>query len=51
MIILGVLLLIIGLIAPLHILEVIGIILIIIGACLWLLGATGRTVGGRSRWY
>jgi hypothetical protein len=34
-----------------NILWTIGIILIVIGAVLWILGATGRAVGGRKVWY
>ncbi len=51
MIILGIILLIIGFIAKISILWTIGIILVIIGAILWILGATGRAVGGRTHWY
>ncbi|MGE2713473.1 hypothetical protein ACQI4L_05400 [Mycolicibacterium litorale] len=50
MIILGVILAILGyfLWAPL---MYIGIALIVIGAVFWLLGSTGRAVGGRKVWY
>jgi hypothetical protein len=34
-----------------QILWTIGIILLVIGAVLWLLGAVGRPVGGRRYWY
>ena len=51
MLILGVILLIIGLLAHIGILWTIGIILIIIGAVLWILGSVGRPVGGRRYWY
>jgi uncharacterized membrane protein HdeD (DUF308 family) len=51
MIILGVILLIIGLIAQISILWLIGIVLIIVGAVLALLGRSGRAVGGRSHWF
>jgi hypothetical protein len=51
MIILGVILLLIGLFAHIPILWTIGIILVIIGAVLWILGATGRAVAGRKTWY
>ena len=50
MIVLGLILLIIGLVAKVGILTTIGIILLIVGAILWLLGSMGRPVGGR-RWY
>ncbi|MBN3932103.1 hypothetical protein IQ279_21170 [Streptomyces verrucosisporus] len=51
MIILGVILLAIGFIADVSILWTIGIILVVIGAVLWLLGATGRAVGGRRHYW
>lgn len=51
MIILGIILLLIGWLASISILTTIGIILIVIGAVLWILGATGRAVGGRKYWY
>jgi len=51
MIILGLILLLIGWLASIQILTTIGIILIVIGAVLWILGATGRAVGGRKNWY
>ena len=51
MIILGVILLLIGLLVGIPILWTIGIILLVIGAVLWILGATGREVAGRKRWY
>jgi hypothetical protein len=51
MIILGVVLLVIGLVAGIPVLETIGVILLIIGAILWVLGATGRAVGGRTHYY
>ena len=51
MIVLGLILLLIGWLANISILTTIGIILVIIGAVLFLLGATGRAVGGRKHWY
>lgn len=52
MIVLGVILLIIGLVVPaLHILWTIGIILIVVGAVMWLLGSIGRPVAGRRHYY
>jgi Family of unknown function (DUF6131) len=50
-IILGLILLLIGWIANIGILTTIGIILLVIGAVLWILGSTGRPVGGRKYWY
>jgi hypothetical protein len=51
MIVLGLILLLIGWLAHISILTTIGIILVVIGAVLFLLGATGRAVGGRRHWY
>jgi hypothetical protein len=51
MIILGLVLLLAGWLLGLGILTTIGIILLIVGAILFLLGATGHAVGGRSNWY
>ena len=47
MIILGVVLLLIGLLAHIPILWTIGVILLVVGAVLYIMGATGRAVGGR----
>ena len=51
MIVLGIILLIIGLVAKIAILWTIGIILVLIGAVLWILGSMGRAVGGRSHYW
>lgn len=51
MIILGIVLLIIGFIAKVAILWTIGIILLVVGAVLFLLGSMGRAVGGRRHYY
>jgi len=51
MIVLGVILLVIGLVAGISILWTIGIILVAIGLVLWVLGATGRAVGGRRHYW
>lgn len=51
MIILGVILVLIGYFASISLLTTIGVILIVIGAVLWILGATGRAVGGRSHYW
>jgi hypothetical protein len=51
MIVLGVILLIIGFLLPIPLLYTIGGILIVVGVILWLLGSTGRPVGGRRNWY
>lgn len=51
MIILGIVLLIVGFIAKIAILWTIGIILVVVGAVLFLLGSMGRAVGGRRHYY
>ncbi len=51
MIILGLILLIIGFVAKISILWTIGIILLVVGAVLWILGSTGRAVGGRRHYW
>ncbi|MFE0426754.1 DUF6131 family protein [Streptomyces sp. NPDC058953] len=48
---LGIVLLIVGLITGLGILSTIGVVLLAIGAGLWLLGAMGRAVGGRRHYW
>ncbi len=51
MIILGAVLLIIGLIANIGILWVIGAILLVVGAVLAIAGGSGRQVGGRRHYF
>ncbi|MDQ1006419.1 DUF6131 family protein [Streptomyces sp. NPDC002867] len=51
MIILGLILLIVGAVANIGILWTIGIILVAVGAILWLLGAVGHAVGGRRHYW
>ncbi|OEJ23705.1 hypothetical protein AR457_03535 [Streptomyces agglomeratus] len=51
MIVLGIILLIIGFVAGISILWTIGIILVAIGAVLWILGSMGRAVGGRRHYW
>jgi hypothetical protein len=51
MIVLGVILLLIGMLAGIHILYVVGGILLVVGVVLWVLGAVGRPVGGRKVWF
>lgn len=51
MIILGIILLILGALLDISILWTIGIILVVVGAILWILGATGRAVGGRKHYF
>jgi membrane protein implicated in regulation of membrane protease activity len=49
--ILGLVLLVIGYITGTGILQTIGIILLVVGAVLWILGAMGRPVGGRRHYW
>ncbi|CAM5716174.1 MULTISPECIES: DUF6131 family protein [unclassified Streptomyces] len=51
MIVIGLILLIIGILAGISLLTTIGGILIAVGAVLWILGATGRAVGGRKHYF
>jgi hypothetical protein len=51
MLILGLVLLVIGYLANIGILETLGIILLVIGAALWILGSMGRPVGGRRHYW
>lgn len=51
MIVLGIVLLIVGFVAKVPIIWTIGIVLVVIGAILFLLGAAGREIGGRRHWY
>lgn len=51
MIVLGLILLLIGFLTGISIIWTIGIVLIVIGVILFLLGSTGRAVGGRKYWY
>jgi hypothetical protein len=51
MILLGVVLLLIGFIAKIAILWVVGIVLLIVGLVMVALGAMGRAVGGRRHYF
>ncbi len=51
MIILGIILLILGAILDIGILLYLGIILVLVGVVLFILGSTGRAVGGRNHWF
>ncbi|MGV0634249.1 DUF6131 family protein [Mycolicibacillus trivialis] len=51
MIVLGIILLILGYVLAIPALWTIGIILLVIGAVFWLLGAVGRPVAGRRYWF
>jgi hypothetical protein len=51
MIILGIVLLIVGIVAHIGIIETLGVILVVVGAVFFLLGSTGRAIGGRKHFY
>ncbi|WP_410540479.1 DUF6131 family protein [Streptomyces sp. KL2] len=51
MIILGVILLVIGFLADISILWTIGLLLVVIGAILWILGTAGHAVAGRRHYW
>ncbi|MFE9452031.1 DUF6131 family protein [Streptomyces sp. NPDC006739] len=51
MIAIGVVLLILGFVFHIAILWTIGIIVLVIGAVLWLLGTVGHAVGGRRHYW
>lgn len=51
MIILGVLLAVLGYVLAVPILETVGLVLIVVSAILWILGAVGRPVAGRKVWF
>jgi hypothetical protein len=51
MIVLGIVLVILGALFGIGILWTLGIILLVVGLILWILGAIGRPVAGRSHYY
>jgi hypothetical protein len=51
MITVGVVLLLLGFFLSVPILWTVGIVLVLVGAVLWVLGSTGRAVGGRSHYW
>jgi hypothetical protein len=51
MIVLGIVLLLVGVLAGIPILTTLGTILVIVGVVLFLLGSTGRAVGGRRHYW
>jgi uncharacterized protein DUF6131 len=50
-IIFGLILLLIGFVTGIAILWTIGVIVLVVGLVLWVLGATGRAVGGRRHYF
>ncbi|MDH6699290.1 DUF6131 family protein [Streptomyces griseoviridis] len=51
MIALGVILLVVGFLTGISILWTIGIVLLVIGAVLWIMGAAGHAVAGRRHYW
>lgn len=51
MVVLGIILLVVGFVTGMSILWTIGILLVVIGAILWLLGAMGHVVAGRKHYW
>ena len=51
MIIIGLILLLIGFLTGISILWAVGLVLVLVGAVLWILGAAGREIGGRRHYY
>lgn len=51
MIILGIIVFVVGLVAKIAVLQTIGIILILVGAVLFVLGRTGHAVAGRRHYW
>ncbi|QZY13970.1 DUF6131 family protein [Streptomyces decoyicus] len=51
MVVLGIILLVVGFVTSLSILSTIGIVLVVVGAILWLLGAMGHAVAGRKHYW
>jgi hypothetical protein len=47
----GVVLMLVGFILTVPILWTVGMLLVVVGAVLWILGAVGREVGGRRHYY
>lgn len=51
MIVLGLILLVVGFLLPIHLLVTLGIVLVVVGVVLELLGATGHQIGGRRHYW
>ncbi|MGW7331660.1 DUF6131 family protein [Streptomyces sp. NPDC054840] len=51
MILVGLILLLVGFLTGISVLWTIGIILLVVGAVLWILGSVGHAVGGRRHYY
>lgn len=51
MLIAGVVLILLGVLLGVPVLYTIGVVVAIVGLVLWILGSTGRAVGGRSHYW
>lgn len=51
MIAVGAILLILGFVFSVHLLTVLGVVLLVVGAVMWAMGSVGRPVAGRRNWY
>jgi hypothetical protein len=51
MVVVGIVLLLLGWFFHFPLIETLGLILLVIGAVLWLMGSVGRPVAGRRYWY
>ncbi|MFI8188625.1 DUF6131 family protein [Streptomyces sp. NPDC085946] len=51
MIILGVVLLVVGFVTGVSVLWTIGVVLVVVGAVLWILGGMGHAVAGRRHYW
>lgn len=51
MIVIGLLLLLIGFVSGIQLIWTIGVIVLLVGAVLWLLGSLGHGVGGRRHYF
>ncbi|MCX5192822.1 DUF6131 family protein [Streptomyces sp. NBC_00249] len=51
MLVVGLILLLIGFLTGISILWTIGIVLLVVGAVLWILGSMGHAVGGRRHYW
>jgi hypothetical protein len=50
-IVIGTMLLILGFVLGIDILWILGIVLLVLGAALWVMGSVGLPVGGRRHWF
>ena len=51
MIAVGAILLVLGVVCGVHLLTVLGVVLLVVGAVMWAMGSVGRPVAGRRHYY